>query len=176
MTFKELAEYFEKLEGTSSRLALIDILSELFNKVEAKDIAKVAYLIQGRVAPFYEPVEIGMAEKSVAASLARAFDLEREEILKDYGKRGDLGLVALDLSKNRKSKGLTIDQVFDSLKEIAGFSGEGTVGKKMLALCDLLSKMDGIEAKHLVRIPLGTSRLGIGDPTVLESFAQAKLG
>lgn len=200
MTFKELAEYFEKLEATSSRLALIDILSELFNKVEAKDIAKVSYLIQGRVAPFYEPVEIGMAEKSVAKAIARAYDIPLENVAKDYGKLGDLGKVALTLANNRHSgakrsgaiesrsyrsamppsrmtKGvLTVAEVFEKLTEIAHTSGEGTVEKKMLALCDLLSKMDGVEAKHLVRIPLGTSRLGIGDPTVLESFAQAKLG
>jgi hypothetical protein len=31
MTFATLSSYFEKLEGTSSRLALIDILSDLFN-------------------------------------------------------------------------------------------------------------------------------------------------
>ena len=32
MKFSKLAEYFEKLEKTSSRLILIDILSELFKE------------------------------------------------------------------------------------------------------------------------------------------------
>ena len=36
--------------------------------------------------------------------------------------------------------------------------------------------MDPVSAKHLVRIPLGTSRLGIGDPTILDGFSLAKLG
>jgi DNA ligase-1 len=50
MTFKELADYFEKLEETSSRLTLIEILSELFKKVSPTEVPMVSYLIQGRVA------------------------------------------------------------------------------------------------------------------------------
>src|SRR3989344_4054052 len=36
--------------------------------------------------------------------------------------------------------------------------------------------MDGGAAKHLVRGPLGASRLGIGNPTILDAFALLKLG
>ena len=94
MTFGKLAQYFEKLESTSSRLMLIDIMSKLFDEVKADEIAKVVYLLQGRVAPFYEPIEIGMSEKLVASSMARAYGVERKQILKEYGKLGDLGKVA----------------------------------------------------------------------------------
>lgn len=178
MTFSQLAQYFEKLEKTSSRLSLIDILAELFWKVGSEEISKVVYLIQGRVAPFYEPVEIGMAERTVAASIARAYGVDREEVLKEYGKVGDLGSVASRLSAKLKvqSAKLEIAEVFGTLKKIAETSGEGTVQKKQELLVGLLKKMDGISAKHLVRIPLGVSRLGIGDPTILDGFALAKLG
>ena len=40
MKFKELAEYYEKLEGTSKRLELIDILSQLFKKASDEEIGK----------------------------------------------------------------------------------------------------------------------------------------
>jgi DNA ligase-1 len=119
-----------------------------------------------------------MAEKSVAASIARAYGVEREAVLKTYGKLGDLGKVAEQLSEEKKDKSgkQSIKEVFENLRKIADFSGDGTVENKTAALTSLLSKSSGIEAKHLVRIPLGTSRLGIGDPTVLDAFAQAKLG
>lgn len=178
MTFKVLAEYFEKLEATSSRLSLIDILSDLFSELKAEEVPMVSYLIQGRVAPFYEPIEIGMAEKSVAGAIARAYSVDREEVLNDYGRMGDLGKVAESLnskSKSHESK-LSVKDVFETLKEIAGFSGDGTVEKKISTLENLLKSVSPIEAKHLARIPLGTSRLGIGDPTVLDAFAKAKLG
>ncbi len=189
MTFKNLSEYFEKLEETASRLALIDILCDLFKEVKTDEISKVSYLLQGRVAPFYEPIEMGMSEKLVAAAMARAYGVSKEAVLKDYGKAGDLGLVAQrhserseesqdskrksrDSSQARNDK-FTVEEVFKTLTEIAGTSGEGTVEKKIVLLSGLLAKMDGIGAKHLVRIPLGVSRLGIGDPTILEAFSLA---
>ena len=72
MHFSELTTFFERLEETSSRLALIEILSELFKKTDNTTVDKVMYLAQGRVAPFYEPVEIGMADKMVAQSIGEA--------------------------------------------------------------------------------------------------------
>src|SRR3989344_4521541 len=176
MTFRKLAEYFERLEETSSRLALIDILTELFSEVEASEIPMVSYLIQGRVAPFYEATEIGMAEKSVASSIARAYGVEREEVLKEYGKVGDLGKVAFLKGERVRGKGLSIKDVFEEILKIARFSGDGTVENRVSTLENLLKAVSPVEAKHLVRIPIGTSRLGIGDPTVLDAFAQAKLG
>ena len=178
MTFSTLAEYFEKLEQTSSRLLLIDILAELFSKVEFNEIGHVAYLLQGRIAPFFEPLEMGMSEKLIAASLARAYGVDREEVLKEYGKVGDLGLVAEKLSSkfHVSSSKLSVNEVFETLRGVAQTTGEGTVEKKVSTVAKLLKHSNGISAKHLVRIPLGVSRLGVGDPTILDAFAKLKLG
>lgn len=180
MKFTELTIYFEKLEETSSRLVLIDILAELFTKTDKTTIDKVMYLAQGRVAPFYEPVEIGMADKMVAHSIAEAFGLTQEEVLADYAKKGDLGLVAFELSEKKRQKGkkeeLSVVTVFDELTKIADTSGIGSVEKKITALKELLEHMDAVSAKYLVRIPLGKTRLGIGDPTILDGLALAILG
>lgn len=180
MTFAELSTYFEKLEETSSRLSLIEILSELFKKSSKDEIEKIVYLAQGRVAPFYAPIEIGMADKMVAQSLAEAFGLTKDEVLKDYAKKGDLGLVAYELSKEKRKKNkkeeLSVTAVFDVLTKISQTSGVGSVEKKITALKELLEHMDAISAKHLTRIPLGSNRLGIGDPTILDGLATAKLG
>lgn len=182
MSFAALSTYFEKLEATSSRLSLIEILSELFSKTHKDEIGKVTYLLQGRVAPFFAPTEIGMADKNVAAALALAFGQPKEDVLKLYDKLGDMGLVAQQLRskiKNQKSKikgELSVSAVFESLEAIAHTSGVGSVEKKITALKELLEHMDAVSSKHLVRIPLGNTRLGIGDPTVLDALATAKLG
>lgn len=176
MIFADFAQYLEKLETTSSRLSLINILAELFSKVEADEIAQVVYLIQGRVAPSYEPIEMGMSEKLVASSLAKAYGVDREEVLKEYSKVGDLGSVAEKMSQRGQMSQRTVGEVFGILLEIAKTSGAGAVEKKINLLAGLLKEMDPISAKHLVRVPLGTSRLGVGDPTILDAFAQSKLG
>lgn len=175
MYFFELADYFEQLEATSSRLSLIDILSQVFADVDAREVPLVSYLLQGRIAPFYEPTEIGMAEKSVAAAIARISGNDKDDVLKLYAKAGDLGTVAQDLIKSKTSR-LTVQEVFEQLQKISQFKGEGTIENKISTLANLLQSVSGVEAKHLVRVPLGQSRLGIGDPTILDAFAQLKLG
>jgi DNA ligase-1 len=177
MRFSELTGYFEKLEATSSRLALIDILSELFKKTPSTEIEKIVYLIQGRLAPFFAPIEIGMAEKTVAQSIANAYGSTREEVIREFNKLGDMGK-AVEKFAARKSvtSEISVDEVFKILLEIANTKGEGTVEKRQALLSELLRKLDPTSAKHLVRIPLGNTRLGIGDPTVLDGLATAKLG
>jgi len=180
MTFSKLASFFEKLEATSSRLSLISLLSELFKEIESpEEIEKVCYLVQGRIAPFFEATEIGMSDKTVAQSIARAYDSTKEDILKQYAKVGDMGKVAHALAeegKKKKEERLSVAEVFIVLKEIAKTNGEGTVEKRLTLLSDLLKKVDSLSAKFLVRIPLGNLRLGIGDPTVLDALATARLG
>lgn len=177
MRFSELTDYFEQMEQTSSRLALIDLLASLFNNTEKDEIARVIYLTQGRVAPFYAPIEMGMADKTVAQAIAQSYFKSKEEVLKIYSQLGDMGLVAAELSQNTRHfvSEVTVEQVFKTLTEIAHIKGEGTVNKRITLLSVLLSQCDASSAKHLVRIPLGNNRLGIGDPTILDGLALAYL-
>ncbi len=177
MEFSRLAHTFEKLEQTSSRLALIAILAELFRSIERPDeIEKVCYLLQGRVAPFFEALELGMAEKTVARSIAIAYHTTPEHVFTLYSALGDLGLVAEQLSKEAasESRDLQVDDVFEGLKTIAQTAGKGTVEKRIALLADLLGQVDSVSAKYVVRIVVGNLRLGIGDATVLDALATAK--
>lgn len=178
MKFSELSAFFDKLEETSSRLALIDILAELFKKTDRLDIDKIIYLLQGRVAPFYAPVEIGMADKTVAGAISQAYDTPKDRVWSEYVKAGDMGLVALRLSEKLKVKSekLSVEEVFNTLLEIAKTAGAGTVEKRTKLYSELLKKLGGGSVKHFVRISLGNTRLGIGDPTVLDGLALAILG
>jgi DNA ligase-1 len=179
MEFAKLAQYFEKLEQTSSRLSLIAILTELFSLIKTPDeIEKICYLVQGRIAPFFEALEIGMAEKTVARSIAIAYNTSPQQVLSLYASLGDLGLVAEQLGKEvlQGYNELSIDEVFQVLTSIAQASGKGTVEKRTSLLAELLKHVDSLSAKYLVRIPLGNLRLGIGDATILDALAMVKFG
>ena len=178
MTFSTLATYFDKLEATSSRLALIDILSELFKSVKTgEQIEKICYLVQGRVAPFFEPIEFGMADKMIAQGLAATYGEEKEAVLKQYGLLGDISLVAYELAKKHShGSNMSVDQVFVLLNEVAHISGSGSVEQKIAFFkTELLEKLDPVSVKYVVRIVLGKLRLGIGDPTILDALALAIL-
>ena len=176
MKFSELSKYLDQLEVTSSRNELVRILSELFQKVQASEITPVTYLIQGRLTPFFDPTEIGMGEKLVLTAIANAYGMDKAEVAQKYSHLGDLGLVVEELGKKTKDGSLTVAEVAEDLLEIARTSGEGAVEKKLKILGDLLKKLDASSAKHLVRIPVGKMRLGIGDPTVLDALSFAKQG
>jgi DNA ligase-1 len=177
LTFDVLAACFEQLEQTSSRLQLTALLAALLGQVGADEIAEVSYLLQGRVAPLYEPVEFGLGEKSLEVALARAYDTDPAQVRRTYQQLGDLGLAAAKLAQSHApSKALTVREATGGLRQIAGFSGHGSSDRKISLLANLLAGLDPTSAKHLVRIPAGTSRLGVGDVTVLAAFARAKLG
>lgn len=189
MKFSKFSEYLEKLEATPKRLELIDIMSKLLADSEPSEVGKIAYLLQGRVAPFYEPTEFGMSENLVATAVGRVFGKTKEEVLVIYRQKGNMGLAAQELAARKHPGGVlksqakihprggpTVSEVFEELLKIAKFSGEGTVDKKVGTLSDLLKKLDFISVKHVVNIPLGTLRLGIGDPTVMDALSIAKTG
>jgi len=178
MTFETFSQYFEKLESTSKRLELIEILADLFKQSKSGEIGKMCYLIQGRVAPFFEPIEIGMAEKMVAQAIGKAFKKSKDEVTVLFHFKGDMGKAASELASKFKHKrgNLSVSDVFEELLKIAKFSGEGSVDRKVSTLADMLSSLDPISVKHVVNIPLGTLRLGIGDPTVMDALSLAKTG
>jgi DNA ligase-1 len=176
MTLTELSGYLDRLESTSSRNELVKILSELYTKSSADEIQPLTYLIQGRLVPFFEPVEIGLGEKLVMAAIAQADERPIDEVNKLFGQLGDLGLVAARLAGDRAGSTVTIGEVHARLMEIAASSGAGSVEKKRSLFAALLKQVDPTSAKHLVRIALGRLRLGIGDPTVLDALSFAKRG
>src|SRR5205085_3510606 len=104
MEFATIAHTFEELERTSSRLTLIELLTELSRSIERpEEIEQVCYLVQGRVAPFFEALEMGMAEKSVTRSIALASHTTPEHVAALYATLGDLGLVAGQVKGEAKS-------------------------------------------------------------------------
>jgi DNA ligase-1 len=176
VTFAELSGYLDQLESTSSRNELVKTLAELYAKSSADEIQPLTYLIQGRLVPFFEPIEIGLGDKLVIAAIAQAFEKPADEVTKLFDRLGDLGMVAATLSTHGSKTALPVTAVHARLMEIALASGAGSVEKKRSLFAALLKQVDPVSAKHLVRIALGRLRLGIGDPTVLDALSFAKKG
>src|SRR2546425_1700828 len=176
MTFSELATYLDQLEATSSRNELVRILAEAYKACSVEEIEPITYLIQGRLAPFFEPVEMGLGERLLMSAIATAYGTSKEDVTKTYKQTGDLGLTAMSLGPKTRDDTPSVIEVHQRLWEIAGLSGEGSLKAKLDLFAALLGDLDAASAKHLVRITLGKMRLGIGDPTVLDALSFAKKG
>ncbi|MBT9536727.1 MAG: ATP-dependent DNA ligase [Nitrospirae bacterium] len=173
MKFLKLVEYFERLEATTKRLEMFDILSELFNESNADDIDKIIYLSQGQLLPPFHGLEMGMSEKLLIRAISDAANTPTKKVEDVFKHTGDLGKTARELIKN-KGENLTVRKVYEELTAIARTSGTGSVEKKIGLLSSLLRGVSPEEAKYIARFVIGRLRLGIGDPTVLEALALAQ--
>ncbi len=181
MKFAVVAEHFEKLENTTKRLEMFEILSQLFKKTPHSDIDKLIYICQERIKPAYEGIEIGMAERMLEKAISRATGTDLKKVKELYKKKGDLGLVAEALSgkvKNKlvKPKELTLAEVYNGFLKTAKVSGTGAVDQKISIISGLLSRANPKEAEYIARFVIGRLRLGIGDPTIMDSLSKAKVG
>src|SRR5205823_13740206 len=125
------------------------LLTQLFRSIEQpEEIEQVCYLVQGRVAPFFVALEMGMAEKSVIRSLAMAYDTTPEHVEALYATLGDLGLVAAQVNREAGIVPivLSVHGVFEGSKAIAQTSGQGAGEQKSARLADLLTRGDRVSA------------------------------
>ena len=181
MDFRLIADAYEQMTKTSSRIDLTNILSQILKETPRELVGKVAYLTQGKLHPDFEGVELGMADKSVSKAIQRAFGSEPSEIQSLVRKTGDLGDAAASLSKKRSQRSLfeerlTVERVYSNLDQIANSSGSGSNDSRIGNLASLLNSASDVEAKFLVRFVNGKLRLGVADYTVLDALSFAFTG
>lgn len=178
MDFSTFSTYLQKLEKISSRLEITAILAELFKKASVEEMGKVSYLSLGRLAPFYEGIEMSLAERMVIRALTLAYGESETKVTASYKKLGDLGEVAAKLSSQlpAKSAKLTVTEVHTQLYQIATTAGAGSQSKKLNLLSQLLKNSDPISAKYLIRIIVNKLRLGFSDKTLIEALSWMATG
>jgi DNA ligase-1 len=178
LDYAVIADAYEKIEATTKRLEMTDLLVDLLKKTPKSVIDKVVYLTQGKIYPDFVGLEIGVAEKLAIRALRRASGRRESEIEADLQKSGDIGETAQKLLAKKKQttffqKTLTAEHVYEVLDKMAKTSGSGAVDMKMALLAGLLSDASPKEAKYIMRTVTGNLRLGIADMTVLDALAIA---
>jgi len=181
MEFSKLAQVYEELENTSSGNKMREILAEFFKEVPKEDLSIVSYLTLGQIASDYDNVVLGLADKTALKAVITSSGQDSTKIKKMFQETGDLGLTAekvcgkttMTLIPQGK---LSVREVFDKLHKIAKASGSGSQELRTGLLASLLQKASPTEAKYIMRISVGTLRMGVGDMTVLDALAIAFTG
>lgn len=178
MRYAVIADAYKKIESTTKRLEMTDLLVDLLKNTPKDIIDKVVYLTQSRIYPDFVSLEIGIAEKLAIKALARASGSKESEIEDDLKKTGDIGETAQNFMANKKQatffqQPLTVQKVYETLDKMARASGSGAVDLKTALLAGLLADATPKEAKYIMRTVTGNLRLGIADMTVLDALAIA---
>jgi len=179
--FAILAETFKKMEDTSKRLELTKLLVDLFEKTPHELISKIVYLIQGKLRPDFEGIELGVAEKLAIRAISKSSGMPIKRIEEDYKKAGDLGRAASIILEQKAQttfivEDITIERIYDTLYKIAKLEGSKSQDMKIKYISSLLNDANPLEAKFILKILLGTLRLGIAENTVMDALATAFTG
>ena len=173
MKYQVLADAYARIEATTSRLGMTDLLADLFRQTLKGLIGRVVYLTQGKLYPDFEGIEIGVAEKLAVRAVAQATEVTPEAVDRRLAKEGDLGSVAealLSKAQGRRAV-LTVDEVYRELDRAARAAGKGAQAVKLEAIAGLIKRATPAEAKYITRTVTGKLRLGVGDMTVLDALA-----
>ncbi len=181
MKFSIISDALQKMEETSKRLELTDILVKLIQEIPEDVISKAIYLIQGKLRPNFEGVELGIAEKLVMRAMSKSSGIPLKNIEQDYNKGGDLGQTAENILREKiqttfTSETITLEKVYETLFKIAKLEGKGSQEMKMRYVSSMLNDATPQEAKFILKILLGTLRLGIAENTVMDALAIAFTG
>ncbi len=180
MDYKELVEYYEKLESTSKRLEKTFMISELLKKTPEEDLPYIIQLIRGRVFPDWDERKIGVAERLIIKAVTLATGHPAKKIEEEWKKLGDLGDVASKLSGKKTQstlfqKSISARKVFDNMQKLSTMEGKNTVSRKTQLIAELLSNSSSQEARYIVRTCLQDLRVGIGEGSIRDAIAWAFL-
>jgi len=181
MKFSIIVDTFEKMENTTKRLELTQHLVELFKNTPSDLISKVVYLIQGKLRPDFDGVELGVAEKLAIRAISKSAGIPIKKIEEAYNKGGDLGHAASKILEQKTQttfvkEPITTERVYETLYKIAELEGSRSQDMKMKYIASLLNDATPPEARFILKILLGTLRLGIADNTVMDALAVAYTG
>lgn len=178
MLYSDLAETFDKLESTSSRLDMTAILADFFSRADKKELRSIIYLSQGKLHPDFVPGVLGMADRLVTKAIAEASGNQEAKVEKMVIETGDPGQVAETLMSRKKqmalfSEDLTVARVVKDLTTIEKAEGKNSQDRKQKTLASLLHDSNPMEARYLCRTVTGRMRVGAADMTILDALAAA---
>ena len=181
MEFAILADSFNKMESTTRRLELTQYLVELFEKTPNEVISRIVYLLQGKLRPDFEGIELGVAEKLAIRAISKSAGIPLKKIEEEYRKGGDIGHAATKILKQKTQttfvvEDITVERVYETLFKIAKLEGTRSQDMKMKYISSLLNDATPIEARYILKILLGTLRLGVAENTVMDALAIAFSG
>lgn len=175
MKMHAVSRVFDEINKHTSRLVITALLAELFKEATPQEAKILSYLSLGMLRAPYEGLVFSLAEKNVIKVLAELLHVTPKEIQDRAHQYGDLGLVAAEGGWQHTSD-LSLVQVYDELIDLATMSGVGSQEEKIDRLLRLLRSVDPQSACYIVRIVLGTLRLGFSDMTLIDALSWMLVG
>ena len=168
MIFSRVSQMFERIAQEASRNVMTELLAELLSETSPQEAQQVSYLALGTLRAPYQPNQFNIAEKNMIKVLDQLFGKDMKAIVK---KAGDVGKVVRYEPWPYEDKGLTVSEVYERLSTLQAITGTGSQEEKAVYLTELLKEVDALSASYIIKIILGTMRLGFSDMTLIDALS-----
>ena len=179
--FKALAELCEKLEATTKRLLMVNLVADFLKSLEAEEVEPAVSMILGRPFPKWSQQTLDVSWATLSEIIKRITGVEWKVFIEAFSKTGDIGSATKTVFEETKlkrqitlfEKPLTIMEVRRQLEAIAEATGQGSREKKERLIEALISASSPIEAKYLVKIFIGEMRTGFYEGLMEQAVSKA---
>lgn len=172
MLFHTVARFFDELETISSRTLMTEKLAELLSHATPAQARQLMYFCLGTLNPPYIHTQFAIARKSMVKIIARMLQRSADDIEATSAEVGDYGAYyAQHKTGHDVIHEVTVQQVYQALQHIEHVEGAGSQELKQQLVVDLLERLSPQEGKYVIRIILGTLRLGFSDMTLLDALS-----
>lgn len=171
MLFHTVAEAFQSIGAEPSRNKMTELLAHLLGEASAHEAQYICYLALGTLRAPYQGNQFNFAEKSMLKVLAQIYNQPLADYTAHVKKIGDSGTAVLQDPWPFSGRHLTVLEVYKRLEELMAISGTGSQEEKAAALTALLQEVDALSASFIIRIILGTMRLGFSDMTLIDALS-----
>ena len=178
MNFNDLSVKLDEISQNSSLLKKVDIISELLSNSHERDITNIIYILQGKFAPEYEKIKLGISNKLILKSLSKVSGISMELIEKMWGDVGDIGQLSYDIIKSKKQNNLFNDnlmtsELIEELNKMSKLEGKGSTEEKIKILIKLYSKCEANSVKYITRMCIEDMRIGAGFGVIRDSISKS---
>src|SRR5208282_4621409 len=167
---QKLAETCEAIAATTKKLLKIAAVAEYFKSCTTDEAAISAVFLSGRAFPAWQETTLQVGGSLLWRVVAELSGKDEAALTVAYRKHGDLGAVAGEVLPDRHGESLSVQDVAQAFREIAGVRGPA---QKMARIGDLLARATPLEAKYIVKIITGDLRIGLKESLVEEAIARA---
>jgi DNA ligase-1 len=178
MLFMDFSRCCERLEGTSGRLDMIDIIAAELPGLTGEELPVFVRFIMGRIFADWSSRKLGIGPNLLYEAAGAVAGISKEKVIEKINSTGDVGQAVEELLSVKSQmtffhEELDLVHVYTSLIEIAEMEGKKSQREKLLAVRRLLGNAHPLEGRYLARILLEELRIGVGEGSVREAVAKA---
>jgi len=179
--FLALCELCEKLEATTKRLLMVDLVVTFLKDLHTEEVEPAVSMILGRPFPRWDQRVLEVSWATLSSLIKRITSVDWNNFRNVFSQTGDIGSATrtvFEASRMKRQatlfeKSLSILEVRHTFEAIAETSGSGSRERKELLVETLLSRASPLEAKYLVKVTIGEMRTGFHEGLMEMAVAKA---